>query len=204
MLEVSNLEFSYDDGSPILKDISFSISKGERVALLGPSGYGKSTLGKIIAGHMNPDKGTVLLNNQKLSKYKGYKPIQLIYQHAEKALNNRWKIKDSLYEAWDIPVELLERMGINQSWLDRWPNELSGGQLQRISVLRALSPKTQLLIADEITASLDTITQAQLWNVVGDVLDINNTSLLMITHNESLAKRICSRIIQIESLCTCT
>ena len=204
MLEVSNLEFSYDDGSPILKDISFSISKGERVALLGPSGYGKSTLGKIIAGHMNPDKGTVLLNNQKLSKYKGYKPIQLIYQHAEKALNNRWKIKDSLYEAWDIPVELLERMGINQSWLDRWPNELSGGQLQRISVLRALSPKTQLLIADEITASLDTITQAQLWNVVGDVLETNNTSLLMITHNESLAKRICSRIIQIESLCTYT
>ena len=67
-------------------------------------------------------------------------------------MDPRWKVKDSLREAWDVPDELLRAIGAEPDWLTRWPNELSGGQLQRLSILRALSPQTRVLIADEITA----------------------------------------------------
>lgn len=200
MLTVENLSFSFNKETPILKDISFHLKKGEKIALLGPSGYGKSTLAQILAGYLQPDSGHFTVEGKPLSQYKGYRPVQLIYQHPEKSLNSRWKLKRSLYEAWDIPQEMLDAMGVNPHWLTRWPNELSGGQLQRLSILRALSPETKVLIADEITASLDPITQAQLWKVILEEVHKNEMALIVITHNESLAKRICDRIIHIEEL----
>ena len=115
-------------------------------------------------------------------------------------MDPRWKVGDTLREAWDVPEELLTAIGAEPDWLTRWPHELSGGQLQRLSILRALSPKTRVLIADEITASLDPITQAQIWSVILREIEKNRTMLIAITHNEALAQRICKRMVHIEDL----
>ena len=89
----------------------------------------------------------------------------MIYQHPEKAVNPRWKLKKTVTEAWEPDDALLRELRINKDlWYSRWPNELSGGELQRFCVARVLGPKTEFIIADEMSTMLDAITQAQIWN----------------------------------------
>ena len=199
MLEAKDLSYRYGKDSPVLCNVSLRVADGERLALLGPSGRGKSTLALLLAGYLPLQQGTITLDGAPLPK-DCYNPVQLIYQHPEKAMDPRWKVGDTLREAWDVPEELLTAIGAEPDWLTRWPHELSGGQLQRLSILRALSPKTRVLIADEITASLDPITQAQIWSVILREIEKNRTMLIAITHNEALAQRICKRMVHIEDL----
>ncbi|WP_424151532.1 ABC transporter ATP-binding protein [Selenomonas noxia] len=199
MLEAKALSYRYGEGSSVLRNVSLRAADGERLALLGPSGRGKSTLALLLAGYLPLQKGAITLDGAPLPK-DCYNPVQLVYQHPEKAMDPRWKVGDTLREAWDVPEELLSAIGAEPGWLTRWPHELSGGQLQRLSILRALSPKTRVLIADEITASLDPITQAQIWSVIFQEVEKHNMILIAITHNEALAQRICTRMIHIEEL----
>ena len=199
ILEVKNVDFRYGSGPWILKDISFSVEEGERVAILGPSGYGKSTLAKVIAGYLQPQGGEVLWEGKPLPS-SGFCPIQLIYQHPEKALNPRWKMKDSLEEAGVPSGEVLTEMGIQEKWYERWPNELSGGELQRFCVARVLKPETRLLICDEMTTMLDAINQAHIWNFVLGYAARHNMTLLAITHNQFLADQVATRILRIPEL----
>ncbi|WP_273697938.1 ABC transporter ATP-binding protein [Selenomonas noxia] len=199
MLEAKALSYRYGEGSSVLRNVSLRAADGERLALLGPSGRGKSTLALLLAGYLPLQKGAITLDGAPLPK-DCYNPVQLVYQHPEKAMDPRWKVGDTLREAWDVPEELLSAIGAEPGWLTRWPHELSGGQLQRLSILRALSPKTRVLIADEITASLDPITQAQIWSVILQEVEKHNMILIAITHNEALAQRICTRMIHIEEL----
>ena len=199
MLEAKDVSYRYGVDSPVLCNVSLRVADGERLALLGPSGRGKSTLALLLAGYLPLQQGTITLDGAPLPK-DCYNPVQLIYQHPEKAMDPRWKVGDTLREAWDVPEELLTAIGAEPNWLTRWPHELSGGQLQRLSILRALSPKTRVLIADEITASLDPITQAQIWSVILREIEKNRTMLIAITHNEALAQRICKRMVHIEDL----
>ncbi|EGK60641.1 dipeptide ABC superfamily ATP binding cassette transporter, ABC protein [Centipeda periodontii DSM 2778] len=199
MLDAKDLSYRYGEDSPVLWNVSLRVADGERLALLGPSGRGKSTLALLLAGYLPLQQGTITLDGASLPKG-GYNPVQLIYQHPEKAMDPRWKVGATLREAWDVPQELLTAIGAEPDWLSRWPHELSGGQLQRLSILRALSPKTRVLIADEITASLDPITQAQIWSVILREIEKNRTMLIAITHNEALAQRICTRMVHIEEL----
>ena len=199
MLDVKELSYHYGADTPVLNNISLQTAADERLALLGPSGRGKSTFALLLAGYLPLQQGTVTLDGAPLPK-DGYNPVQLIYQHPEKAMDPRWKVGDTLREAWDVPEELLSAIGAEPDWLTRWPNELSGGQLQRLSILRALSPRTRVLIADEITASLDPITQAQIWSVILKEVERHHMILIAITHNEALAKRICTRIVLIDEL----
>ena len=197
MLDVKNLSYRYGMNAPVLQNISLHIADGERLALLGSSGRGKSTLALLLAGYLPLQEGSIALDGAALPKG-GYNPVQLIYQHPEKAMDPRWKVKDSLREAWDVPDDLLTAIGAEPDWLTRWPNELSGGQLQRLSILRALNPKTRVLIADEITASLDPITQAQIWSVILQEVERHDMILIAITHNEALARRICTRLVHVD------
>ena len=199
MLDVKNLSYRYGVNAPVLQNISLHIADGERLALLGSSGRGKSTLALLLAGYLPLQEGSIALDGAALPKG-GYNPVQLIYQHPEKAMDPRWKVKDSLREAWDVPDDLLTAIGAEPDWLTRWPNELSGGQLQRLSILRALNPKTRVLIADEITASLDPITQAQIWSVILQEVERHDMILIAITHNEALAQRICTRLVHVDEL----
>lgn len=199
MLSIQDVSYRYGSAAPALRHVSLEIARGERVALLGPSGYGKSTLALLLAGYLPMQEGIVTLDGQPIPR-SGYCPVQLVYQHPEKAMDPRWKLAKTLSEAWDIPTELFTAIGAEEQWLSRFPHELSGGQLQRLSILRALSPETRVLIADEITASLDPITQAQIWSVIQTQAAAHDMTLIVITHNEHLAKQICTHIIRVEEL----
>lgn len=196
LLEAKNIGFRYGKGPWILRGMDITIAPGEVVGLVGPSGCGKTTFGRILAGYALPHEGTVRLNGEPLP-LKGYQPVQLVFQHPEKAVNPRWRLGDTLKEGWTPDEELLEALGIEKAWFSRWPNELSGGELQRFCVARALSPQTRFLIADEMTTMLDAITQAQIWHVVLNRARMQNMGILVVSHEWNLIRRLCSRIVDL-------
>lgn len=199
-IEARNVSFRYGEKLPwILENVSISVKEGERVGLVGPSGYGKSTLVRLMAGYLKPVCGSVLLDGEPLPK-KGILPVQLIYQHPEKAINPRWKMRKVLQEAGMHREEVMKALGIEKEWLDRYPRELSGGELQRFCVARSLFDGTRFLFADEMSTMLDVITQAQIWNLMLKETEERNLGLLMVTHNAELAKRVCTRIINLAEI----
>ena len=199
-IEAKNISFRYSDNQPwILHDVSLKIEEGERVGLIGPSGYGKSTLVKIMSGYLRPTKGEVLLDGKPLPK-KGVSPVQLIYQHPEKAINPRWKMKKVLQESGMFREEVMKALGIEKDWLKRYRRKLSGEGLQRFCVARSLFSGTHFLFADEMSTMLDVITQAQIWNLMLKEVEERRLGLLMVTHNAELAKKICTRTINLAEI----
>jgi peptide/nickel transport system ATP-binding protein len=199
LFEVKDIRFGYGKNRTILNNVSFALEAGERAALVGPSGCGKSTLARIMAGYLAPHSGNVRLEGRPLPA-EGYCPVQLVYQHPEKAVNPRWKMGKTLTEGWEPDNAFLSRMGIEKPWLNRYPQELSGGEIQRFCIARALGTAARILIADEMSAMLDVITQAQIWEATLDIVTRRNMGLLVITHNPYLAEKICTRIVPFEDL----
>lgn len=196
-LKASKINFKYNEDRYVLKDIDFYVNSGEVVGLVAPSGFGKTTLAKILAGYITPESGEVVFEGCRREK-NGYNPVQLIFQHPEKSVNPKWKMKKIINESFTPSKELIEAMGIKEGWMNRWPSELSGGELQRFCVIRALSPKTKFLIADEMTTMLDAITQAQIWNVVLDYARKNDIGVVVISHEKALVHKICDRVVNLE------
>lgn len=198
-LEGKNLFFRYDRKKPwILEDVSIKIEKGQRLAVSAPSGYGKTTLALLLAGYLEPVKGEILLDGRPLPR-KGFCPVQLIYQHPEKAINPRWRLRRILEESGQRKEEVLDAFGIERNWLDRFPRELSGGELQRFCVARALLCGADYLICDEISTMLDAITQTQLWKVILEEARRREMGILAITHNQHLARRIAEKTIDLSA-----
>jgi peptide/nickel transport system ATP-binding protein len=196
LLEARNIGFRYGKGPWVLRNLDITIAPGEVVGLVGPSGCGKTTFGRILAGYEIPHEGKVTFDGKPLPT-STYNPVQLVFQHPEKAVNPRWTLGDTLKEGWVPDETLLKALGIEKEWFQRWPNELSGGELQRFCVARALGPGTQFLIADEMTTMLDAITQAQIWHVVLDIAKKRNMGILVVSHEWSLINRLCSSIIDL-------
>lgn len=198
-LEGKNLFFRYDRKKPwILEDVSIKIEKGQRLAVSAPSGFGKTTLALLLAGYLEPVKGEILLDGRPLPR-KGFCPVQLIYQHPEKAINPRWRLRRILEESGQRKEEVLDAFGIERGWLDRFPRELSGGELQRFCVARALLCGADYLICDEVSTMLDAITQAQLWKVILEEARRREMGILAITHNQHLARRIAEKTIDLSA-----
>lgn len=199
-LEAKNVYFKYERKQPwILEDRSVKIEKGERLAIFAPSGYGKTTLAMMLAGYLGPSKGEILLDGKPLPK-SGVCPVQLIYQHPEKAINPRWRLKRVLEESGELREDVLAAFGIENAWLNRFPRELSGGELQRFCVARALMSGADYLICDEISTMLDVITQAQIWRVVLAEAEKRNMGIIAVTHNKHLAERIATRTIDLSAV----
>ena len=197
-LEAKQVSFRYDRKHPwVLQNMNFSVETGERVALLAPSGYGKSTLAMLLSGYLTPTAGEILLDGAPLPR-KGVCPVQLIYQHPEKAINPRWKLKNVLEESGKLREDVLASFGIERQWLERYPRELSGGELQRFCVARALMSGADFLICDEISTMLDVITQAQIWNKILEEAEKHRMGVVAVTHNLALARRICTKIYDLE------
>lgn len=198
-LEAKNIYFRYDRKQPwILEDCSVRVDRGECLAISAPSGYGKTTLAMLLAGYIKPVRGEILIDGKALPE-KGVCPVQLIHQHPERAINPRWRLKRVLEESGKIDADVLHAFGIEHEWLDRFPRELSGGELQRFCVARALMSGADYLICDEISTMLDVITQAQIWNVVLEEAKKRNIGLIAVTHNMHLAKKIATRIVDLQN-----
>lgn len=196
-LKAENIGFRFDNHPWLFRGLHFTLNQGEIVGITAPSGQGKTTLCRILAGLAMPLEGKVTVDGKEVEK-KGYHPVQLIFQHPEKAVNPRWKMKKVLNEGWQVEAYLLDALGIEKEWLTRWPNELSGGELQRFCVLRALGPETRFLIADEMTTMLDAITQAQIWHAVLDVVKKRKMGMLVVSHDTNLIERICDRVVRLD------
>ncbi len=195
MLEARDLAFSWSRAAaPVIDGVSLSIGDGEIVGLVGPSGTGKTTLAKILAGHLRPSAGRVLLDGQPLPD-RGSMPVQLVFQHAETAVDPRWPIARSLEEGWLPDAETRRAFGISADWLDRRPHELSGGELQRVAIVRALVPGLRVLIADELTAMHDAISQVRIWTTLLDIARSRGFAILAISHDEALLAAIGARVV---------
>lgn len=200
ILEAKNLTFRYPrrETDPVLKDINLTLRSGERLGLSAPSGQGKTTLCKLLAGWETPSAGQVLLDGGALPR-RGFCPVQLLWQHPEEAADPLLKLRTTLYEAGPADPLVLEGLGIQDGWLDRFPSELSGGELQRICIARALRPGLKFLLCDEISAMLDLITQARLWRFLLEQAQRRELGLLIVSHDRSLLDRLCTRVLEWEA-----
>lgn len=211
MLEARDIAFAYPGKAPIYQGLDFSIEPGERVALQAPSGFGKTTLCRILAGYLQPTAGQVLLDGKALPK-RGVCPVQLVWQHPEKAVDPRMRMAAMLAEAGvghkrlrslsddalsQTHRELLNRLGIREKWLTRFPHELSGGELQRFCIARALAARPRYLIADEISTMLDALTQAQIWHVLLEESAAQNMGVILVSHSPSLTERVATRTVRL-------
>ncbi|REB06102.1 ATP-binding cassette domain-containing protein [Sporosarcina sp. BI001-red] len=199
MLEVEGVSYRHTRQPWLFRNLSLSIAPGEIVGLYGKSGSGKTTLAQVIANYLKPEEGIVKVNEKKV-KSTGPNPVQLVWQHPEKAINPRWKMKNVLAEAGNVDPRIFDALGIAPSWMTRYPSELSGGELQRFCVARALAPNTEYLIADEMTTMLDAITQAQIWYTILQLAKKRAIGVLVISHDEQLLERICDRVIDFNQL----
>lgn len=196
ILEGKNLTFAYEKKEgEVFRDVNLQVESHEKVAILGPSGFGKTTLCKILSGYLTPLSGEVLLDGKPLPK-RGYCPVQMIWQHPERAVNPRLRMRDTLADGRDIDPRIIEELGIEEDWMNRYPQELSGGELQRFCIARALGRDTRFLIADEISTMLDLITQSQIWNFLLKEVTEREIGLIVVSHSGPLLKRVTERRIR--------
>lgn len=214
MLHVQQLSHTFRNGeedTPVLKEISFSVSEGEMVALLGSSGSGKSTLLNLMAGLMKPTEGTILIagksiermNENQLAEFRRSN-IGFIFQSYEliSHLTVRENVELPLVfqgvkpsERRTKSVALLEQVGLGDK-TEMFPSQLSGGQQQRVSIARSLITQPKIVFADEPTGNLDTLTETEIINLLSDLNRQSGTTFVIVTHEHEVAKRT-SRIIQL-------
>ena len=223
LVNVKNLTKSFDDNFftessknsvMAVNNVSFDIKQGESFGLVGESGSGKSTIAKMIVNLFKPSSGDIFFDNICITKIKNNsemmkfrKQIQMIFQDPYSSLNGRLKVKDIVSEPiklhnpsinrFDLDsyvFDLLESVELTKNSADRYPHEFSGGQRQRISIARALATQPRLLVCDEPTSALDVSIQAQILNLLKDLQEQLNLTILFISHDLPVVRQMCDRI----------
>ena len=217
VLNVQNLYHAYKirhQRLQVVNNVSFEIKKGEIFGIVGASGSGKSTIAKCIMRIEKPEQGSIdfehiqLCDTKKVRKHRGYieKNIQMIFQDSATSLNPKMKVRDIIAEpmkvqhikpedSWtDTYKHLLNIVGLDNSFLNRYPGELSGGQRQRVAIARAISVNPKMIIADEAVSALDISTQCQVLDLFLDLREKYGCSILFISHNLSAIRYMCDRV----------
>jgi len=189
VLRIEGLRFAYEGADDLYDGFDLEVRRGECIGILGPSGSGKSTLFELIAGNLRPQTGRIY-----------HERLAWIFQDPYSSFHPAYTILSQIEEVARIPQEkeTLEALGLEEGMLHRLPHELSGGQLQRCSILRALRMEPDLLLCDEPTSALDNITQLETMKILVGLLE--RVGILLITHDEDLAKWACDRIIDLETM----
>ncbi len=186
VLEIESLDFGYDKHTLLYDTFNLSLKKGEIVSIVGKSGSGKSTLFELISGNLKPLKGSI---------QKG--KIAWVFQDPYSSFHPSYSIKEQIADVASLEglEELALEMQIDTTLLSKLPHQLSGGQLQRCSILRALLMKPDLLLCDEPTSALDNIIQLSVMKMLVRYLD--RVGILLITHDMDLAQWASDRVISI-------
>jgi peptide/nickel transport system ATP-binding protein len=221
VLKVKNLEKTYRSGGGIFggkgrvvhaaNDVTLDLARGETLGIVGESGSGKSTVARCIVRLNDAEAGEILLGDTDLRPLgrAAMRPhrskIQMVFQDPFASLNPRTRIGKiiaqgpmmygaSQEEARKRTLELLEIVGLDDRAYDRFPHEFSGGQRQRIGIARALALEPEVLVADEPVSALDVSIQAQILNLLDEIRDRMNLSMIFITHDLRVAAQVCDRI----------
>ncbi len=197
-----------------LSDVSFDIPKGSIVGLVGESGSGKTTLGRCVLRLIEPSAGEVRFDGEDLIRAPGSalkafrKRMQIIFQDPYSSLNPRMRVRDIIGEALiahrigasradrrAIVASLLEEVGLEADHMTRYPHEFSGGQRQRIGIARALAVEPEFIVADESVSALDVSVQAQILNLIQELRDRRDLTVLFIAHDLSVVEYLCDEIV---------
>jgi len=195
-----------------LREVSFSLNENEVLSIIGESGSGKSTLAYIIAGLIKPDSGKVFFKGEDLlslyrTSRKIRQKIQIIFQDPYNTLNPRYTVYQTIAEPLlvhricprrDVKekvIHVMESVGLQSEYLNKYPHQLSGGERQRVAIARAIILKPQVLICDEPTSNLDLSIQAQILNLLLNIKNQRGLSILFITHDINIASIISQRVI---------
>ncbi|MDC1485355.1 ABC transporter ATP-binding protein [Pelagibacteraceae bacterium] len=223
LIEVKNIKKTFQEGMfnetskntvMAVDDVSFTVKEGESFGLVGESGSGKSTIAKMIVNLFKPSLGEIFFDNVCITKIKKNKEmmnfrkqIQMIFQDPYSSLNGRLKVKDIIAEPIKLHNpkitnndldnyinDLLESVELSKKSSTRYSHEFSGGQRQRISIARALATQPRLLVCDEPTSALDVSIQAQILNLLKDLQEQLNLTILFISHDLPVVRQMCDRI----------
>lgn len=198
LLSLRNLAIARG-GQRLFEDFSLDVRESEKIAITGPSGIGKTTLIDTMAGILKPAAGTVS-HSQLLPNY----GIQKLYQDPPAAFPKHVPLCYSLRDValkhktdWSDVLQFFDQLGIELSMLNRRPDEVSGGELQRIAIARALSVKPKILLADEPTSRLDPITQRETLEMLSRIADKEQIAIVLVTHDQNIAKKWADREISL-------
>ena len=213
LLKVEHL-CQYFKENKAVDDVSFSLEKGQTLGLVGESGCGKSTVGTVIMRLQDPTSGELLFEGKDIFKCKNRKEnlqyckeMQIVFQDPYSSLNPKKTIRSILSEGYlihhtvskkdlnDVLALLSEKTGISKDMWDQYPHELDGGKRQVVGIARALSMNPKFIVCDEPVSSLDVSVQAKVLNLLMDLQKEMNLSYLFISHDLSLVRRLCSRVI---------
>ncbi len=214
ILTVDNVIARYPSATEyVLEDISIGVEKGKTVAVVGESGSGKSTLARVITGLLPPQSGSVSFKDKSLSAALAdrskdeLRSIQMIYQMPDISLNPRQRVREAIgrplefylgitgQKKTDRTIELLEQIELPESFIDRFPSQLSGGEKQRICIARALAAEPDLIICDEVTSALDQLVAEGILELLQSLQNRLQLSYLFITHDLATVKAIADDIV---------
>lgn len=186
VLNVRSISFGYSKDALLFDDFSLSVAQGQIKAIVGPSGIGKSTLFELILGGLKLHKGTI--KSQSISQ---------VFQDPYSSFHPSYRIREQIAEVASLEgyEALMMKMGLKEEYLDALPHKLSGGQLQRCSILRALLMKPKLLLLDEPTSALDNLNQLDIMKLI--VSNLEGMGVLLITHDANLAQWCADEIIRL-------
>ncbi len=205
LLEIENLSLTINSYSALC-DVSLSLYEGETLALVGESGSGKTTLSKVIMGIYEADRGSIVLEGRRVIKWDGafYGRVQMIFQNQKESVSHRMNVLGAVLEPLQVqkigtPEEMRRRakevlelveLPIDDDFLQRYPHELSGGEVQRVAIARALALGPKLLIADEPTSALDPSVQAKILKLLMNLQEKMGLAIIFITHDIALARKV--------------
>ena len=215
LLEVKNLKKYFPSGSQVVKavdDVSFDVYKGETLGLVGESGCGKSTTGRMTIRLLDATEGSILYKGKDIANLSGNAlrdqrcKMQIIFQDPFSSLDPRKTIGETIgrplqvhnliptAQRFERVLELMERVGLDPNWVNKYPHELDGGRRQRVGIARALAVNPEYIVCDEPVSALDVSIQAQVLNLLQDLQEEMGLTYLFISHDLSVVKHLSNRI----------